>query len=93
MPSARFRRSDAAAGIKRSERTYQHREAGLQLRPDGEVVVEEQGLTVQHEPCIALPFELLDHVVEHGNQPGLKRGAGEIPLPVPVGVGDEVKGQ
>ena len=75
-------------------RLDQRLEVGLALGPHAHVVLEQHGLAVQQEaPVRRVALQPLDQVVQHGDEPRLERGARQIPLAVPVGVGDEVKDQ
>ena len=65
-------------------------EPGLRVGPHLEVVVEHRGLAVEQEPRVrVVVLEELEQVVEQVHElraVGLERG---VPLPVPVGVGDD----
>ena len=73
---------------------HEPRDARTLLRTDPEVVLEQHGLTVEEEAAkIGRGVEAVEQIVEGGNEPGHECGAGKIPLPVPVGVRDEMDGE
>ncbi len=64
------------------------------LRTNAEVVLDQDGLTVEEKRSKArLPTEPFQDVVERGDKAGQEFGAGEVPLPIPVGMGNQVIGR
>ncbi len=64
------------------------------LRPDAEIVLEQDSLPVQQEAAeLRGGVELVEQIVEGRNESRRERGAREVPLPVPVGVRDQMKGE
>src|SRR4029453_8786511 len=66
-------------------------ERGRAIRPDAKVVLGENRLTVKQEARGRLPVEAVENVVEHAHQSNAKGGLGEIPLPIPMRMEDQVK--
>ena len=94
----RFARWDQLVGqhVPGAELESPRRDQGpnirLAVRSRLEVILQQHGLAVEQEAAVAgIAAQQLDQVVEHGDEPCLKRPPREIPLPVPVGVRDEVK--
>ena len=74
-------------------RPHQRRSGFRLLRTCAEVVLDQDCLTVEQKrakPRRAI--EPLQNVVERGDESGQELGAGEIPLSIPVGVGNQVIG-
>ena len=64
------------------------------LGADAQVVLQQHGLAVEEEAAESgCGVETVEQVVDGGDQAGHEGGAGEIPLPVPVGVRDEMDGE
>ena len=62
--------------------------------PDAQIVLEQDGLAIEKEAAkIGSGVEPVQQVVDGGDQAGDECGAREIPLPVPVGVRDEMDGE
>jgi hypothetical protein len=68
-------------------------EALLLLGPDLEVVVHGGELTVEGEREVGLRFEHVEDAVDEVDELHPERLEGPIPLPVPVGVRNEVDGR
>ncbi len=61
------------------------------LGPDDQVVLQQDGLAVEQEGGEArVGVELGQQAVNQGHQPGAQRAERQVPLAVPVGVGDDV---
>ena len=68
-------------------------QVGLALRADLQVVVEDDGLSVEHEvPVILVVFKNVKQAVNQVDELQAELLEGEVPFAVPVGVGDEVQG-
>src|SRR6266576_2839817 len=96
----RLRRRDQLIGqhVPRTDlqaaRLHERLEVVLALGTRAQVVLKQYGLPVQQEgakTCVGL--KPLDQVVKHRDEPGLEGRAREVPLPVPVSMGDEVEDQ
>ena len=75
-----------------SSRPYESLHPRSPVGARGEVIDEERGLTVQQEgPEARLGVQPIEQIVEHPDQAGGEGRARQIPLPIPVGVGDQVK--
>ena len=62
------------------------------LGPDPQVVLEQHGLAVEDKGGEGgLGLDPVDQIVEHRHEAREEAGARQVPLAVPVGVGDEVK--
>ena len=63
------------------------------FRADSQVVLEQNRLAIEEKTSEAgVRLETGDQVVDGGNQPRDERGARQIPLAIPVRVGEQVKG-
>ncbi|MDX2120151.1 MAG: hypothetical protein SF070_03695 [Gemmatimonadota bacterium] len=61
------------------------------LGPDDEVVLEQNGLAIEQEGGEArVGIELGQQAVQQRDQPGAQRAERQVPLAVPVGMGDDV---
>ena len=67
-------------------------DALLVLRPHLEVVVDGRELPVEREHEVRLRLQQVEHAVDEPDQLQPKALEGEVPLPVPVGVRDELDG-
>ena len=104
-PSSRLRTSDSPDGIElvgediprpdlQPTVAHEPRDSRALLGPDPEIVLEQDGLTVEEEAAkIRGGVEAVEQVVDGGDEAGHEGGAGKIPLPVPVGVRDEMDGE
>jgi hypothetical protein len=50
-------------------------------------------LAIEQEADVAVGAEPKEQIVNDGNQARQEDAVGEIPLPIPVGVGDQVKAE
>ena len=65
--------------------------AGFLVRANRQVILQQDGLSVEHEaPEAGLALHPGDEVVECGDQAAHELGAREVPLPIPVRVGNQV---
>ena len=64
-------------------------ELGAALGPDLEVVLEHDGLTVEHEPEPGIGVDEVEYRVDRVDEPAAEDLERSVPLPVPVEVGDE----
>src|SRR3954452_12795923 len=71
---------------------HQLHDGGFSVRPHREIVLEENGLSVEQKGRAGLRGKLVEEIIESGNQAGKKDGLREVPLPVPVGVRDKMEG-
>ncbi len=68
-------------------------DVGAALRADLEVVVERHGLAVEDEVAVVgVAVEEVEEGVHHADEAGAEGLEGEVPLAVPVGVGDDDEG-
>ena len=66
----------------------------LAIRAGPQVVLGQHRLPVEQKgPVRRIGLESLDQIVHDGDEARLEGGAGQIPLAVPVGVGDQMKDQ
>ena len=64
------------------------------LRSDAQIVLEQDRLPVEEKRWNAVfGFEEVEQVIHHRDEPRGERGGREVPLPVPVRVGNEMKDQ
>jgi hypothetical protein len=65
----------------------QRRELGAALRPDGEVVVEDDRLAVEKE-ARTIRRRIVEQLVDEGDEAVTKAAGRMVPLAIPVGVSD-----
>jgi len=94
----RFARGDLLVrqDVPRTDReppgAHQLLDAQGTIGTSGEIIGDECGLPVKQEAREArVGVEPRQQVVEHPDQPGAERGTRQVPLPIPVGVGDQVE--
>src|SRR5436309_2196294 len=94
----RFARRDLLVGehVPRTHlqpaRLHERAHVALALGPGSQVVLEQHGLAVEQEAAVAgVGVQALEQLIHHCDEARLKRGRRQIPLAVPVRVGNQMK--